>query len=164
MSKRLVVCLLAAIASVLALCGVAPAAHAAAARPFVADLAGRAVFSPTSTPGVFAGTGSGAGRATHLGQFTISVEETLDVTSPTGSVVLQGEAVVVAANGDELHWSYEATGTPPSESGDVVLTGTFTVTGGSGRFAEATGQGSFEGVGNAVTGRASFSYTGTISY
>ena len=164
MNRRVWIWFLLALTSLVVLGGVSPAAHAAESRPFVADFAGQAVFVPTSTPGVLAGTGSGAGRATHLGRFTISVDEMLDVTSPTGEVVLQGQAVVVAANGDELHWSYAATGTPSGDSGDVVLTGTFTFSGGSGRFADATGQGSFEGVGNGVTGRASFSYTGTISY
>jgi hypothetical protein len=164
MNRRVWIWFLLVSMDLLVIGGVSPPVNAAASRPFVADFAGQAVFTPTSTPGIFAGTGSGAGSATHLGGFTIAVNEMLDVTSPSGEVVLQGRAIVVAANGDELHWTYSGTGTPPSETGDVLITGTFTITGGSGRFTDATGQGSFEGVGNVVTGRASFSYTGTISY
>ncbi|MEP6762500.1 MAG: hypothetical protein ABJA93_14190 [Sporichthyaceae bacterium] len=87
------------------------------------------------------------------------------MTSPTGVISLRdGRVTLVAANGDELHWTYSGTGTPPDASGDVVLSGTFVITGGTGRFSSATGGGSFEGVGNVVTGMASFTYTGTISF
>jgi glutamate dehydrogenase/leucine dehydrogenase len=71
---------------------------------------------------------------------------------------------MIAANGDELRWTYEGTGSLPDEDGDSTLTGTFVISGGTGRFSDATGSGTFQGTGNAVTGAASLSYRGTISY
>ena len=110
-------------------------------------------------------TTSGVGHASHLGRITVSTTETLDfVTSPGTLLVRDGRQVMVAANGDELYLSYEGTGSLPDGDGESVLTGTFVVTGGTGRFSDASGDGTFGGSGNAVTGLASLSYRGTIAY
>ena len=63
--------------------------------------------------------------------------------------------VMVAANGDELRWAYEGIGSLPDAQGISELTGTFVITGGTGRFTDATGSGTFLGTGNTVTGVAS---------
>src|SRR5262249_49939309 len=81
---------------------------------------------------------SATGQATHLGAFTLNDTSTIvgvDVT-PDGVVLhIAGQADLEAANGDHLRASF---------TGSVNLTaGTATVnfewTGGTGRFAEATG-------------------------
>lgn len=144
---------------------VAPAGTAGTATPFKSTFTAQASFAPTQTPGVFAGTGSGAGRASHLGRVTLSSTETLDFAASPGSVLVrEGRMVTVAANGDELHWTYDGTGSLPDENGAVTLSGTFVITGGTGRFSDASGGGTFQGVGNVGTGVASLSYEGAISY
>ncbi len=141
-----------------------PMATAAPTTPFRSDFTAQASFAETPLPGVLTVTTSGVGHATHLGKITLSTTETLDfVTSPGSLVIRDGRLVMVAANGDELHWTYEGTGSLPDEDGDSSLTGTFVITGGTGRFSDATGSGTFQGAGNAVTGAASLSYRGTIA-
>jgi hypothetical protein len=142
----------------------APPATAEAQRPFRAEFTGQAVFTPTSTPGVLVGAISGEGRAAHLGQVAVSSSELLDfVTAPGSLLIRDGRMVVVAANGDELRWSYEGGGPAPGADGIAEFSGTFVVTGGTGRFADAAGEGTFHGVGS-LAGGASLSYTGTITY
>lgn len=81
-------------------------------------------------------TATGVGRATHLGRFT-----------RLGSVIIhadgsiEGAAVFTAANGDQLYVEIE--GSPISPT---TLRGTYTFTGGSGRFSTASGEVDFEGV------------------
>jgi hypothetical protein len=160
---RLIHTLLAALAAVLL---AAPSvATAAITTPLRFDFTAQASFAETSVPGVFTVTTSGVGHASHLGRITVSTTETLDfVTSPGTLLVRDGRLVMVAANGDELHWTYEGTGSLPDADGESVLTGTFVITGGTGRFSDASGGGTFGGSGNAVTGLASLSYRGTIAY
>jgi hypothetical protein len=145
----------------------APAATAAKPVPVPsrAEFFLDASFVPTATPGVFAVTGSGSGRATHLGQVTVSTSELVDFTVSPGTVTIRGgEMVVVAANGDELYSNYSGGGSLPDVNGVVSFSGTFTITGGTGRFSDATGGGTFEGEGNVVTGDVVVSYQGTIRY
>ena len=160
---RLIRILIAALAALLL--AAPPVATAATTTPFSSDFTAQASFAETPVPGVLSVTTSGAGHASHLGRITLSTTETLDfVTTPGTLVIRDGRLVMVAANGDELYWSYEGTGSLPDEDGDSSLTGTFVITGGTGRFSDATGGGTFEGSGNAVTGVASLSYRGAIAY
>jgi hypothetical protein len=78
-------------------------------------------------------TASGSGHATHLGDYTRT--EALTFTSP---VDFTGWVVFVAANGDELRC--EMTGQFVSA---VEAAGTYIIIGGTGRFAQATGQAEF---------------------
>ena len=142
-----------------------PVATAASTTPFRSDFVAQASFAQTPVPGVFTVTTSGAGHASHLGKITLSTTETLDFVTSAGSLVIRdGRLVMIAANGDELYWTYEGTGSLPDWAGESILTGTFVISGGTGRFSDATGSGTFHGSGNAVTGAASLSYRGTISY
>lgn len=52
----------------------------------------------------------------------------------------------------------------PTRTEESALTGAFVITGGTGRFSDATGGGTFEGSGNADTGLASVSYRGYIAH
>lgn len=160
---RLIRTLLAVFAAVLMT--VLPAAGAATTTPFKSDITAQASFAETPVPGIFTLTGSGAGYASHLGKVTLTTTETLDfVTSPGSLVIRDGRMVMVAANGDELRWAYEGIGSLPDADGISELTGTFVITGGTGRFADATGGGTFLGTGSTVTGVATVSYQGTIAY
>lgn len=74
------------------------------------------------------------GTATHLGQFTR--EERLFL-NPDGSFT--GTMVFTAANGDELWLDFEGAFTSPT-----TAEGTYTFTGGTGRFEDATGEATFD--------------------
>jgi hypothetical protein len=110
-------------------------------------------------PPTFSVDGSGAGRATHLGQFTFTYE--FEVVISTGVGV--GSAEFTAANGDRFFTAVLGQG---SDIVDAVATVVelHTITGGTGRFAGATGSFTLERVVNVVTGVTSGSFSGTISY
>ena len=119
-TARVMVILLGILASLLA----PAAARAVAETPFRADFTGQAMFTPTSTPGVFVNTFAGEGLASHLGRVEVSVTEIIDLTSPSGAVVQRdGRMTMIAANGDALRWSYSGAGTSPDAGGDLTFSG-----------------------------------------
>ena len=71
------------------------------------------------------------GNATHLGRFTVTADWTLALTGNFGT------STWTAANGDELSTSFARRGVvePPT----ITFTETHTITGGTGRFANASG-------------------------
>jgi len=141
----------------------APAAMAQTT-PFRSQFTVQASFAPTMTPGVFAGTTSGAGHATHLGKVTLSTTELLDFTAGDGTAAIRnGLMVMVAANGNKLYWSYSGSLSAP-DGNQVMLHGTFVITGGTGRFEDATGGGTFTGTASLDPAIAALSYAGTIDY
>lgn len=71
------------------------------------------------------------GNATHLGRFTVTAAWTI---GPAGG---SGTSTWTAANGDELHTSFTRHGVPAPPT--ITFTETHTITGGSGRFANASG-------------------------
>lgn len=93
------------------------------------------------------------GTATHLGRFTR--EEQLFL-NPDGS--FDGTIVFTAANGDELWLDFEGAFTSPT-----TAEGTYTFTGGTGRFEGASGGATFEAyTPDGIHVEATF--TGTIRY
>ena len=102
--------------------------------------------------------GSWSGRATHLGRFTVTYELEVDLlTSETF-----GSSVFTAANGDSLTTDITGLGTP-TENPDVhSIVEVHSITGGTGRFAGATGSFIRKYLLNLVTGVTSGSFDGTI--
>jgi hypothetical protein len=94
-------------------------------------------------------TTDGEGVATHLGHFTRHLVVTIN---PDAS--LDGDLVFTAANGDEL-WIH-LTGS------FITFTGEYTITGGTGRFSDASGSAEFTA--SMDGGVISFSFNGTIQY
>jgi hypothetical protein len=100
----------------------------------------------------------GIGFGTHVGR------SYFDTVQP----ILPGipfPAVIHAANGDELH--YLAVGDPsgpPGPDGTFAFSGTFDVTGGTGRFANATGSATFQGTANLNTMTGEVTYIGQITF
>jgi hypothetical protein len=93
------------------------------------------------------------GNATHLGNFTRTEYLFL---GPGGTV--SGTMVLTAANGDELLVDFSGGFTSPT-----TVEGTYTFTGGTGRFRDATGTADFEAITpDGVHVVASFE--GSISY
>jgi hypothetical protein len=100
----------------------------------------------------------GTGNATHLGQFHLSADFT--VTMATGNAT--GTATWTAANGDQIFVSVVG-------HGDIVvfptvtITETHTITGGTGRFADASGTIRIARSANIVTGVSSGSLSGEMN-
>jgi hypothetical protein len=144
---------------VLTLCGLAAPAAAADQVPFTVN--GTAVITGvTHLPGGLTQmNASTSGTATHLGDFTGPLTRIQDHQGNFGTT-----AVIVGANGRDsvflaVSGQFERTG----GSCGVTSTGTYTVTGGTGAFANATGSGTIDTQIDQCAGTATGTYTGTIS-
>ena len=88
------------------------------------------------TPPTMAVALEGTGCASHLGFFSLSVDETLFLPTLTS----QGTFELEASNGDTLSGTVTGQGTiNPANPNEVVIVEQFTITGGTGRFRHATG-------------------------
>jgi hypothetical protein len=144
-----------------ALALIATTATASQNLPFRLGDEGTITFTSPSTA-----TTAGTGNATHLGKITSD-----------GNLAIVGE---VSCVGNEVGFSAEMQDTFTAANGDTVTTaitmqlcpiapgiyhgvGTYVVTGGTGRFANATGSGVFDGTGNFNTGTIICALNGNIS-
>ncbi len=135
---------------VVAVCGLAPLAFSATAnaaskaRPFKGHMVGQVTFAPTQ-PGEVNPSPWGlwtnsyvVGNASHLGRSVLIARH----PTPGGTDIEDGHMKLVAANGDEVWITY--TGYAPLPGPDtkvIVVEIDFTITGGTGRFAAASGGG-----------------------
>lgn len=121
--------------------------------PFKGNLRGTQAFDPA----LGSVNGSATGTATHLGLFTVEFPHTVDFATRTG----KGTYTFTAANGDTLTADFigQAQGAPPL----VSIVEQATVTGGTGRFAGATGTFTVQRQFNQATGVTEGSFEGTIS-
>jgi hypothetical protein len=97
----------------------------------------------------------------HLGRAIGSAEET--VTSTATGPVFTNSTTYTAANGDRLFVTFSGTGTVPVD-GVVSFSGTETVTGGTGRFAGASGSLDRAGTVSILTLTGEFETSGAITY
>jgi len=109
------------------------------------------------TPPTLAATGAGGGNSTHLGKFTLTYTAQVNLVSGRGI----GSFVFIAANGDHVYASDVGQSTPVIP-GVVSIVETATITGGTGRFADATGNFVLTRILNRATGITSGSFAGTI--
>jgi hypothetical protein len=119
----------------------------------------QAVETIRPTPPVLLVHATADGTGTHLGRFTATYEVT--VTIATGAAT--GSFIFIAANDDRLVATFTGQGTPTAEPGVVTIRESAIITGGTGRFAGATGSFSIDRVLNQPTGASSGSFEGTIS-
>ena len=102
----------------------------------------------------------GTGNATHLGQYT--VEFTAVVNQATRTGIGPGMIVITAANGDTI--TAESTGQAALVAPGVLSTvDTATISGGTGRFADATGSFVLKRTFWVVMGVTTGSFEGSIS-
>ena len=138
--------------------------------PFTAHLEGAArdPSGVTCPVGSFAGSFSLAGDATHLGDLTGAGSGCTAFTSPTTFIFLSAHNTLVAANGDELWFTLVSgggavTGFDPTTGPVLSWSAVKDITGGTGRFAGATGRVTEVGT-QAGTAAPSLSiFEGTIS-
>ena len=97
-------------------------------------------------------TATGEGEATHLGKFTRTEEILLNPNTGT----FTGTLTFVAADGSELSCSFEGAFIAANEAA-----GTYTFTGGTGRFENASGTASFSVIQSDPV-NFSFGFGGTI--
>ena len=104
--------------------------------------------------------GTATGYATRIGRYTATYEEQVDLL--TGSSV--GAITVVAANGDVIFATQTGQGDPTPDPDIFSIVEVSTITGGTGRFAGATGTFTIERLVSLSTGDSSGSFSGTISH
>jgi hypothetical protein len=88
---------------------------------------------------------TGAGEATHLGQFVWSDVEYADFAAIPGGVAVTGTFTMTAANGDALYGTLKTVGYFDAD-GNLVIHGTYEFTGGTGRFVNASGSGDIDAI------------------
>jgi hypothetical protein len=150
---------LAAVAvALVALTGVAAPASAGTQVPFN----GRVQGAETSTlidATHLSVTRENTGNATHLGRFTAVEHFVVDLTTLSAT----GTEVFTAANGDTVTADTFGQATPILGTPNLSLEEFVTITGGTGRFAGATGSTTGQRVLNGTTGSSAGSFEGTIS-
>ena len=128
--------------------------------PFRLGDEGTITFTSQSTA-----TTAGTGNATLLGRITSDGSLTIVGEASCGNEVgfaVEMQDTFTAANGDRLMTAITMQ-LCPIAPGIYHGVGTYVVTGGTGRFASATGSGVFDGTGNFNTGTIICALTGTIS-
>ena len=106
-----------------------------------------------SFPGVIEGDFIGRGTIAATSEVDFSVFPFQQTTQST----------ITAANGDKLFWNAVGTAVPGPGPGDVIFSGNFTFVGGTGRFATATGGGTYAGTANTIAAVGQFDINGMIS-
>jgi hypothetical protein len=130
---------------------------AAQPAPFLGRLDG--VATTTGVPPIVSVVVNATGNATQLGQFTLAIPHTVDLRTRTAC----GSYHFVAANGDRLIATFKGQASLTPTPGVVAIVETATITGGTGRFAGATGGFICQRLFNRVTGKTTGSFQGTIS-
>jgi hypothetical protein len=152
------------VAAVLAFSGPAVAADQGAGARFHVVTSLGPVLSTGSCPGEFDLPLSSAGTVlgTQVGNGTWTDNECLSLDFSNGvRFITHGQAVLTAADGAQLLVAYDTTsGLPVNQV--LYESGTFTITGGTGRFDGSTGGGTISAAVNVFTGVASDTLDGTI--
>jgi hypothetical protein len=133
--------------------------QSAAPRPIAGHCEATYAEPPVVDPPFVRHISVGTCQLSHLGQVRLRTEAELNFAIG----VQTSEVTFTAANGDRLHASSVGTGTPTGPT-TVSFTGTATIIGGTGRFANATGEMAVEGTVDNATGDARISYDGWIVY
>jgi hypothetical protein len=126
--------------------------------PFHGTLHAQELIVPGPLPETILTDGTGGGNATQLGQYTLTWKFTVNLADGTGS----GPVHFIAANGDDI-FTMAAGSSVPIKPGYFQITETHTITGGTGRFANAQGSFIVVRVINFNAGSSSGSFQGTIT-
>jgi hypothetical protein len=153
--KKLIISIVAALALIATLTGVALAGNK--------ELSLKGTLQAVETldftnPPIMTSTASGSGVANHLGRYTLSWEVEVNLETITGT----GTAHFVAANGDSLYAVGTGQATPTHEPDVFNVVENYTITGGTGRFAGASGNITTDRIVDLATGITSGTISGNI--
>ena len=126
--------------------------------PFKGRLGGDVTVTPLAPPFLQVDV-EAMGKATQLGQFTLDIPHV--VNRANGTAV--GSYEFTAANGDKVYAEFTGIATPTATPGVLYIEETATITGGTGRFAGATGSFTSERLYDTIAGTTVGSFEGTIS-
>ena len=110
---------------------------------------------------------TGTGYYDHLGFTTLRFPSTITGNAACGGFTATEQDTYTGANGDSVFQTVHDTICPTSTPGTFQLNGSFTVTGGTGRFIHASGSGAVSASVNftsATSGTFAGTQTGTITY
>ena len=141
-----------------AVLGLASSARAGEQVPFKGGLAGVVTHTPVDPQTDYVVVDA-TGTATHLGEFELSVPHFVDTPTRTAA----GYYEFTAANGDKLYADFTGQATPTSTPGVIAIVETATITGGTGRFAGASGNFVVERLFDRIAGTTIGSFDGSIS-
>ena len=156
--KKLLVSTITALLLVILLASATFAAPAAGERQLLLKGQLQAAETHTFFPTMFVVDGTGSGNATQLGLYTINFRAEVDLATLSSST----SATIIAASGDRLFgegWGQGAITDDPSVASVVE---NFTITGGTGRFAGASGNFTLERLVHLDSGLGSGTISGTI--
>ncbi len=105
---------------------------------------------------------TGTGQSSHLGKGSFVALSMLNLSTPP-PFTIGGTTTFYAANGDEFYTTFTGTSTPLGD-GVMEVEMTHEITGGTGRFTNATGNLTGYTVAGLVNPNAHITYEGTISY
>jgi hypothetical protein len=105
-------------------------------------------------------TRDGTGTATYIGRYTEHIVMTINL--PTLSST--GTSTFTAANGDTLTATVLGQASPTTTPGVLSIVEHYTITGGTGRFADATGTFTLNSTVNQATGVSSGTFSGAIDH
>jgi hypothetical protein len=103
-------------------------------------------------------SGGGSGNATHLGHYTFHYDEVVNLSTGVGT----GTYDFTAANGDTLTATWSGFGFPTDDPNVLGIVENATITGGTGRFANASGSFTVERLFSFVSSSGGGSFEGTI--
>ena len=144
--------------AVLAVVGLAGPAPAGEQVPFKGRLEGVVTITPLNPPFVSVLV-EATGKASHLGRFELAIPHVVNRATRTAI----GSYEFTAANGDTLTADFVGTAVPTATPGVLHSVEIATITGGTGRFAGATGSFIVERWFDTVAGTTVGSFEGTIS-
>jgi len=135
----------------------APAAAAKGPLPFKGSI--QPVETTDFQPPTLYIDATGSGNATHLGRYAVTYEVLVDDSTGEGIASL----AFIAANGDSIFADGLGKGNPSGIPGVNKIVEEYTIAGGTGRFAGATGSFTVERLVNLGTGASSGSFVGKIA-
>jgi hypothetical protein len=139
-----------------------PAAFAAHSTPF--NGSGTGTFTDTSPTTVLI---TGTGYYDHLGFTTLRFPSTITGTAACGGFTATEQDIYTGASEDGVYLTVHDTICPTSTPVSFQLTGAFVITGGTGRFTDASGSGTVSAAvtfTSATSGTFAGTQSGTISY
>jgi hypothetical protein len=103
---------------------------------------------------------NGSGHSIQLGQYDGRYRECLD---PATGAVTNGTFTLTSADGDKVFGTYSGQAVPTDDPTVVHYEDPGVITGGTGRFADASGVLTTSGLANLATGEYSGTLTGSVS-